>query len=123
YRRPPSVTIGEHVLRSAAAIEQTSGGLTANLWDDPFEWTLPESLSNAQLISEYLSEVDNARRLAFASIASDSQLTKLIAAPPGEPQQLFSLLLETLIKASEHHGRAVATCKMLSGETAPGFII
>ena len=34
-RQLPS--IGESVLRSAAAIEQTFGGITANLWDDPFE--------------------------------------------------------------------------------------
>ena len=29
---------------SAGTIEQTFGGITANLWDDPFEWTLPETL-------------------------------------------------------------------------------
>src|SRR3712207_7579473 len=40
----PVYSCGEHVLRSAAAVEQTFGGITVNLWDDPFEWTLPESL-------------------------------------------------------------------------------
>ena len=65
YRTPPAVSIGENILRSAAIIEQTCGGLTANLWDDPFEWTLPETLSTANLIVEYLSEVDLARQRAF----------------------------------------------------------
>src|SRR5215216_5919559 len=81
YQTPPSVSIGENILRSAAVIEQTCGGLTANLWDDPFEWTLPETLSTADRIAEYLSEVDIARQHAFASIIDDSALTKYIAVP------------------------------------------
>jgi hypothetical protein len=116
YRRPPSVTIGENLLRSAAVLEQTFGGLTANLWDDPFEWTLPETLSTAELINEYLSEVDDARARAFRSISGDRDLTKYISGPSGEPQQLFAVLVETLVKASDYHGRAVATLKMLFGE-------
>ena len=116
YCRPPSVTIGENLLRSAAVLEQTFGGLTANLWDDPFEWTLPETLSSAELINEYLSEVDDARTRAFRSIAGDRELTKYISGPSGEPQQLFAVLVETLVKASDYHGRAVATLKMLFGE-------
>lgn len=109
YRHPPHVSIGESLLRSAAALEQTFGGLTANLWDDPFEWTLPESLATAELVTDYLSEVDAARASAFKSIASDRELTKYISGPSGEPQQLFALLVESLTKASEHHGRALAT--------------
>jgi hypothetical protein len=109
YQRLPDVSIGEYVLRSAATLEQTFGGLTANLWDDPFEWTLPESLSTPELVKEYLEEVDAARRRAFKSIASDRDLTKYISGPSGEPQQLFALLLETLLKASDYYGRALAT--------------
>src|SRR5215208_251698 len=71
YRNPPAVTMGEHVLRSAAAVEQICGGLTTNLWDDPFEWTLPETLSNPDLIVEYLSEVDLARQRMFNAIGKD----------------------------------------------------
>ena len=123
YRRPPHVSIGENLLRSAASLEQTFGGLTANLWDDPFEWTLPETLSTAELVTEYLSEVDAARESAFRSIASDRDLTKYISGPSGEPQQLFALLLETVIKASDYHGRAVATLKMLFGEGGQRGII
>src|ERR1051326_8514794 len=68
YRNPPAVSIGENILRSAAVIEQTCGGITSNLWDDPFEWTLPETLSNPERIVEYLSEVDATRQHAFSSI-------------------------------------------------------
>ena len=95
----------QYILRSAATIEQMCGGLTANLWDDPFEWTLPETLSNADRIVEYLSEVDLARERAFNSI-DDSALSKYIAVPSGEEQLLVSLLLETLVKASDLRGRA-----------------
>src|SRR5258708_16646198 len=43
-------SIGENILRGAAAVERTFGGITANLWDDPFEWALPETLSTAKLL-------------------------------------------------------------------------
>jgi hypothetical protein len=103
------------LLRSAAVVEQTCGGLTANLWDDPFEWTLPETLSSTDRIIEYLSEVDVARQRAFNSIRNDSALTRYISAPAGE-QLLVNLLLATLVKASDYRGRAVASSKLLSGE-------
>jgi len=106
YRHPPAVSIGENILRSAAVVEQTCGGLTSNLWDDPFEWTLPETLSSPDLVVEYLSEVDAARQRAFDSIQDDSALTKYISDPSGE-RLLISLLLETIVKASEHKGRAL----------------
>jgi hypothetical protein len=115
---PGNVTIGESLLRSAAAVEQAFGGLTANLWDDPFEWTLPETLSTTDRLLEYLSEVDAVRQRAFTSIASDEELAKYVSVPSGEEQPLFALLLETLVKANEHYGRALAARKMLSGETA-----
>ena len=95
----------QFILRSAATIEQMCGGLTANLWDDPFEWTLPETLSNADRIIEYLSEVDLARERAFDSI-DDAALTKYISVPSGEEQLLISVLLQTLVKASDLRGRA-----------------
>src|SRR5215211_1693444 len=92
-RSAPAVGVGEDILRSAAVIEQICGGLTANLWDDPFEWTLPETLSNAELIVDYLSEVDRLRQLAFNSITDESALTKYISAPVGE-RQLVNVLLQ-----------------------------
>ena len=96
-----------HILRSAAVVEQTCGGLTSNLWDDPFEWTLPETLSNPDRIVEYLSEVDVTRQRAFSSIQDDGALTKYISHPSGE-RLLISVLLETLIRAAEFRGRALA---------------
>lgn len=96
----------EYIVRSAAVVEQTCGGLTSNLWDDPYEWTLPETLSNPDLIVEYLSEVDVARQRAFNSIQDDSALTKNILDPSGE-RLLISLLLETLVRASEYKGMAL----------------
>ena len=107
YHNPPAVSIGENILRSAAAVEQTCGGLTANLWDDPFEWTLPETLSNADLIVEYLLEVDTARQRAFSSIADDDALNKYISVPSGERRLLISLLLETLARASDYRKSAL----------------
>lgn len=94
----------ENLVRSAAAIEQMCGGLTSNLWDDPFEWTLPETLSNADRVIEYLSEVDLARERTFNAI-DDSALTKYILVPSGESRMLISVLLETLVRASEYRGR------------------
>jgi hypothetical protein len=123
YRHPPDVSLGEQILRSAAVMEQTFGGLTANLWDDPFEWTLPETLSTSELIVEYLSEVDSTRQRAFNSIATDSALSTYVSVPSGERQRLVGLLLQTLLKAGDYRGRAVATLKILSGEGAAGFII
>ena len=96
----------ENLVRSAAVIEQMCGGLTANLWDDPFEWTLPETLSNADRVIEYLDEVDLARQRTFDSI-DDAALRKYIAVPSGESRQLVSVLLKTLVKASEYRGRAM----------------
>jgi len=96
----------ENLVRSAAAVEQMCGGLTANLWDDPFEWTLPETLYNPDRVIGYLDEVDLARQRTFSSI-DDAALTKLISVPSGESRLLISLLLETLVKASEFRGRAL----------------
>ena len=109
YQRADDLSAGEQILRSAAAIEQTFGGLTANLWDDPFEWTLPETLSTSESIVEYLSEVDSTRRRVFESIDGDGALSKYVAVPSGESKTLIELLLETLVRASEYRGRALAT--------------
>ena len=108
YQRTPAASIGENILRSAAAIEQVCGGLTANLWDDPFDWTLPENLSTAGRIIEYLSEVDMARQRALNSILDDCELSKYISDPSGEPRPLIGLLLETLVTAAEYRGRALS---------------
>ena len=104
----------DQILRSAAVIEQTFGGLTSNLWDDPFEWTLPETLSTPELVIDHLSEVDALRQTFFSSIDGDAALSKLVSVPSGEPRALVELLLATLVRASDYRGRAVAAVKILS---------
>ena len=115
----PVYSCGEHLLRSAAAVEQTFGGITANLWDDPFEWTLPEALSTPERVAEYLNEVEATRRRGFALFASDDDLLKEIAVPSGEMRMLSALLLETLARAAHHQGRAFATFRLFSDERLP----
>ncbi|MDT4952418.1 MAG: hypothetical protein QOJ02_556 [Acidobacteriota bacterium] len=115
----PVYSCGEHILRSAAAVEQTFGGLTTNLWDDPFEWTLPETLLTPGSIAEYLNEVEATRQRGFALLTSDEDLRKEIAAPTGEMRLLSSLLIETLERAAHHQGRAFATFRLFSDASLP----
>lgn len=106
----PSVGLG--VLRSAAIVEQTYGGITSNLWDDPFEWTLPETLTTPQRILEHLGEVEALRRKAFAGLEADAELQKQISAPSGELVTLASLLVQTLARASQFYGQALLAAKI-----------
>jgi hypothetical protein len=116
-------SVGESVLRSAAAIEQTFGGLTANLWDDPFEWTLPEQLSTPAAVLAHLVEVEATRQHAFASFTDDSCLLKSVATPADGLVPLVELLLKTLLRATYFQSQAAVTLKVLSGITPSGFII
>ena len=111
----PVNSCAEYVLRSAGKVEQTFGGITARLWDDPFEWTLPEALSTNDLILNYLREVEAARQRGFAIFTSDEELIKQIPAPE-KLKTIFSLLLETLARAENFQGRAIAVFKIFSDE-------
>lgn len=115
----PVYSCGEHILRSAGAVEQTFGGITANLWDDPFEWTLPEALNTAARVLEYLNEAEATRQRGFALFRSDEDLRKEIAAPSGEMKTIFVLLLETFERAAHHQGRAFATFRLFSDSRLP----
>ena len=115
----PIHSCGGHLLRSAAAVEQTFGGITVNLWDDPFEWTLPESLSTRARLNEYLNEVEAARLRGFALFLRDEDLLKEISVPPGRMLPLCSLLIETLARAAHHQGRAFATFRLFSDAQLP----
>ena len=115
----PVYSCGEHLLRSAAAVEQTFGGITVNLWDDPFEWTLPESLPLPADVARYLEEAEATRRRAFEFLRSDEDLSKEIATPPGEMRTLFALAVETLARAAHHQGRAYATFRLFSDARLP----
>jgi hypothetical protein len=112
-------SLGENLLRSAGVVEQTFGGITANLWDDPFEWTLPENLSTAERVMEYLEEVEATRNRAFARFARDVDLLKEVLVPAGDTRPLLDLLAETLVKAADYQGRAIATLALLSAERNP----
>ncbi len=107
----PTVSIGESILRCAAEIERTFGGITANLWDDPFEWTLPEHLSTKAKILEHLDEVEALRQRAFVSFSDDACLSKHVATPSTETQPLIELLLKALLRASDHQSQARATLR------------
>ena len=107
-------SVGESLLRCAAAIEQTFGGITSNLWDDPFEWTLPEYLSTPAKVIEHLAEVESTRKRAFSSFDEDSCLLKQVATPSGETRPLVELLLETLVRAAHYQGEALVTLKSVS---------
>ncbi len=109
---------GEYILRSAAAIEQTCGGITTRLWDDPFEWTLPEELSSVDRVLIYLEDVEQSRISAFRFLASDDDLEKKIPAPK-ELRSIFDLLLDTVARAEHFQGRAFAVFQMLSDEKLP----
>lgn len=114
----PVNSCGEYVLRSAAAVEQTFGGLTVKLWDDPFEWTLPEQLSSGDLILEYLAEVEETRRRGFTLFLRDKDLRRELPAPE-KLKTIFALLLETIHRAEHFQGRAFAVFKMFSDEKLP----
>ena len=125
YKRPRELpntfamfTIGEYVLRSAAAVEQTFGGITTRLWDDPFEWTLPEKLYSIELIKDYLIEVDKTRAVGIAFIATDESLSKSIPAPV-KILPISTVLIDTLGRSEHYLGRAYAVFQMISDEKLP----
>src|SRR5215467_10167569 len=96
----------EQIVRSARIVEQAFGGITANLWDDPFEWTLPETLTTKAKLIAYLDEVHEARERGFQLFQNDRDLLKSIMPPAGRTQ-LMSLLLDTLARAWHNQLNAV----------------
>lgn len=118
-RTLPVYSCGEHILRSAAAVEQTFGGISVNLWDDPFEWTLPEALKTPAHVAQYLNEAEATRQRAFQSVRADADLSKEIATPSGEMRSLYALFAETLARAAHHQGRAFATFRLFSDARLP----
>ncbi len=116
---PPLYSCGEHILRGAAVVEQTFGGITANLWDDPFEWTLPETLPAPELVAGYLDEVESTRQHGFAFFKADADLLKEIVVPSGAMRTLFQLLAETLVRAAHHQGQSFAIFRLFSDAHLP----
>ena len=103
-------SVGEYVLRSAAMVEKTFGGITTRLWDDPFEWTLPEKLATKAAIAQYLDEVEATRANGFAFFASDDDLKRQMPAPE-KLRPVFEILLETLAIAEHFHSSRQAVSK------------
>ena len=125
FRKPREVpnttamfSIGEYLLRSAGSVEQVFGGITTRLWDDPFEWTLPEELNNVRRVREYVEEVDETRRRGFAFLTSDDDLVKLIPAPENL-RPIAELLMEAFGRATHYQGRAYCVFQMLSDQKIP----
>lgn len=101
----PVNSVGEYVLRSAAAVESTFGGITAKLWDDPFEWTLPEALPTPAHVLGYLDEVAVVRANGFAFLGDDAELARSIPAPE-KLKPLSAILIDSLLRAEHFLGRA-----------------
>lgn len=108
---------GEYLVRSAATIEQTFGGITTRLWDDPFEWTLPEKLSTIESVAEYLDEVAAIRHKGMAFLASDDDLKRSIPAPE-KLRSLGDILFATIARAEYALGQAAAFEKIIDRSAA-----
>ena len=109
---------GEYITRSAAMIEQAFGGITTRLWDDPFEWTLPEKLATRELILGYLDEVAATRENGLEFISSSDDLTREMPAPR-ELRSLAAILLDALTMAEHYQGRAFGVFQIISDAKPP----
>ncbi len=96
-----SPSAGENLIRSAAEIEMIFGGITTRLWDDPFEWTLPEELADKESIGEYFEQVAKTCDRGLEMLASDEDLARLIPAP--EELTPISEILHRGIRRSTFH--------------------
>lgn len=111
-------SVGEYLLRSSAVIEQTFNGITTRLWDDPFEWTLPERLSSVGAVRAYIDEADQAAERGFRFITDDEDLKRSIPAPT-ELKTLFNIILETIYRAAHFQGRAFSLFQVVSETKLP----
>jgi len=116
----PMFSCGEYLIRSAAVVEKTFDGITTRLWDDPFEWTLPEKLADRASILQYFDEVEITRRKGFDYFTSDEELLREMPAPE-QLRRIIEILLETLTHAAHFQGRAFAVFQFISDERLPRF--
>lgn len=108
-------TIGTYLIRSAAVVEQMINGITVRLWDDPFEWTLPERLPTVDDLVAYFDEVETARIRGFLFLRTDAELRRSIPAPI-ELNTLEQILTGTLTASKTFLSEAMST---LSDGTPP----
>ena len=106
-----TLSVGGGVLRSAAMVEQAFLGLTRRLWDDPFEWTLPEKLSTTDAIINYLDEVIETRRSGFDFLVSDDDLKRTLPAPE-KLKPIMQVVTEAIARSENYLGRAEAVSKL-----------
>jgi hypothetical protein len=99
------VSIGLHLIRSAAVVEQMINGITVRLWDDPFEWTLPERLPGVAYLIEYFHEVEAARIKGFEFLKDDLDLERSIPAPI-DLKTLDQVFAETQRSSTNYLSRA-----------------
>lgn len=125
YARPREIagtiepfSCGEFIARSAAAVERTFGGITTRLWDDPYEWTLPEKLSDTPALFSYLDEVEATRRRGFGFFGSDADLSRQIPAPE-HMRTLAEIMIEAIALASHYQGRAFALYQLMTQRKPP----
>ncbi|MBV9214959.1 MAG: hypothetical protein JO053_02190 [Acidobacteria bacterium] len=111
-------SVAEYLIRSAAVVEQAFGGITTRLWDDPFEWTLPEKLSTIKAITIYLNEVAAARKRGMAFLSSDADLTSQIPAPE-KLRSIGEILLAAACSAEHYQGRAFALYQVMNDMPLP----
>jgi len=105
-------SVGTLITRSAATVEQMIGGITTKLWDDPFEWTLPERMPTTSDVAAYLNEVEASRVAGFKFIRSDEDLYKKIPSPV-EIRTLFEIMLQTLTVAQRLNGNAESLLRLI----------
>ncbi|MBP9662991.1 MAG: hypothetical protein KBD94_00105 [Pyrinomonadaceae bacterium] len=125
YERPTGtaasiepLSCGEFIARSAAEVERTFGGLTTRLWDDPYEWTLPEKLSSIASLLTYLDEVEATRSRGFLFFVSDTDLKREIPAPV-TLRPIIDVLLDTLARSAHFQGRAFETYRSVTSQKPP----
>ena len=120
FRKPPRFentmvifSTGEFVLRSAGALEQVFAGIMTRLWDDPFEWTLPEYMGTPERILDYLDEVGETTARGFQFLATDDDLLRCLPAPR-DITPIVEILLGAYECAARFQGQAHAVARLLS---------
>jgi hypothetical protein len=109
------LSVGGGVLRSAAMVEQAFLGITRRLWDDPFEWTLPEKLSTTSAITEYLDEVATTRSQGLKFLKSDTDLAQQLPAPE-KLKPILEVLVDAIGRSENYLGRGDAVFRLIKGK-------
>jgi uncharacterized damage-inducible protein DinB len=109
---------GELISHCMGIIETSCNGILNNFWDDPFEWTLRESLPDHHYLGNYVAEVIAVSKEMFSLLKSED-LEKRIYLPDGQPTTIGKLLLKTLLHAVHHRGQLYAYVHLLSDAKLP----